>query len=323
MSDSKKRSRSRSDVKVAFQNLDVPQGLSDKERELRAQAAEAIRSSIADLAVDKATQAITAASLANQKALSAVNEELVTKLELLKNIKENIDLESKDIDRLYGIRVLSEHLDVLKAEHDEAKAALEKEILEQRAWWKEEKAREDRERIRNNEDYAYKLAQSQQLANDAWESTIRARNVQEQTRMEVFEKNWRQREDELKLREKELTDLRALVAAHPTQLDAEVKKAVAIESNRLTRDHKHATELLEKDRASEKALYESDKKALTEQLAAAKKLNEELTLSLASAHTKNADIATKALEASSGQAALSAVQNFAKDQGNNGPAKRS
>ena len=97
----------------------------------------------------------------------------------------------------------------------------------------------------------------------------------------------------------------------------------AIESNRLTRDHNHAKELLEKDRASEKALYEADKKALTEQNARLTKLNEELQIALKEANQKNAEIATKALESTSSREALTTLQTTLKDAGVNGSIRKS
>ena len=322
MSD-KKRSRNRIETKIAFSNLNVPPGMSEKEIELQARAAEATRSSIAELEVSKAAQAVTAASLATQKSLSTINEELANKLSLLQDVKTNIDLEAKELTKLYGARVILEHLDVLKAEHDEQKAALEKEILEARTKNAEDWNATKKEREREQADYEYTTKQTRKADLDAWNEQVRVRNIQELARQDQLQKIWAQREDELKLREKELIDLRAAVAGHLGEIEKAVKQAVAIESNRLTRDHNHAKELLEKDRTSEKALYEADKKALTEQNARLTKLNEELQIALKEANQKNAEIATKALESTSSREALTTLQTTLKDAGVNGSIRKS
>ena len=322
MSD-KKRSRNRIETKIAFSNLNVPPGMSEKEIELQARAAEATRSSIAELEVSKAAQAVTAASLATQKSLSTINEELANKLSLLQDVKTNIDLEAKELTKLYGARVILEHLDVLKAEHDEQKAALEKEILEARTKNAEDWNATKKEREREQADYEYTTKQTRKADLDAWNEQVRVRNIQELARQDQLQKIWAQREDELKLREKELIDLRAAVAGHLGEIEKAVKQAVAIENNRLTRDHNHAKELLEKDRASEKALYEADKKALTEQNARLTKLNEELQIALKEANQKNAEIATKALESTSSREALTTLQTTLKDAGVNGSIRKS
>lgn len=333
MSD-KKRVRSRTETKAQFDNLNIPQSLSDKEKELRAQADEAIRSSISDLAIEKASQAITTANLANQKALSTVTEELTSSLTILGNVKANIALEAAELERLHGVRLISEHLDVVRAEHDEQVEELQKSIVEQRERWEQEKllhtrataeanAEQEKTRRREHDEYVYQTNQQRKLATDSFNEAIRTKMLEEQKRQRDLNDTWEAREKELATHEVELISLRAAVAAHQEELNKAVSKAVAIETHRLTKDHSHEKAFLEQDKKNILALHESEKASLNSALTASKKLVEDLTASLASAHAKNAEIATKALEASSGSAALAAVQNFAKDQGANGPAKRS
>lgn len=337
MSDTKvprSRSKTRTEVQDEFTNLSAPQKLSQKERELKAQHADGLRQSAADITAEKAAQALASAGVAVQKSLSAVSEELTARLAQLDTVKATIQLEIDELQRLYGQRVILEHLDVLLAEHDEKKLALEKEIELANLQWEEVQTlhRKNEEewsasirvrREREEAEHAYKTAQAHRAAEDAFQEEMRVRKAYERDRKESLEKDWDIRSEALKLAEQELTNLRAAVAAHPAELDKAGKQAEAITANRLTRDHQHAMQLLERDRASEKALAAADKASLEQALARANKLNEELTTSLASAHAKNAEIATKALDASSGASALAAVQNFAKDAANGGSTKRS
>jgi colicin import membrane protein len=337
MSDTKvprSRSKTRTEVQDEFSNLSAPQKLSQKERDLKAQHADGLRQSAADITAEKAAQSLASAGVAVQKSLSAVSEELTTRLAQLATVKANIELESADLQRLYGHRVVLEHLDVLMAEHDEKKAALEKEIADVRLQWDTDQAfhaahelelDEELKKSRSREaaEYQYRTHQQRRADEDSFLEDLRVRKNTERDRREVLEKEWAARSATLLAAEQELTALRTAVASHPNEIDKATKQAAAIEANRLTREHAHAFALLERDRASEKALAAADKASLEQALARANKLVEELTASLASAHAKNAEIATKALDASSGASALSAVQSFAKDVANGGSAKRS
>lgn len=337
MSDTKvprSRSKTRTEVQDEFTNLSAPQKLSQKERELKAQHADGLRQSAADITAEKAAQTLASAGVAVQKSLSAVSEELTARLAQLDTVKATIQLEIDELQRLYGQRVILEHLDVLMAEHDEKKLELEKEIAAARVVWDQQRIemqKNDEEyltslqtaRHREDAEYQYKTAQTRRTTEDAFQEELRLRKAHERDRKETLEKDWAARTAILAAAEQELTNLRAAVAAHPAELDKAGKQAEAITANRLTRDHQHAMQLLERDRASEKALAAADKASLEQALARANKLNEELTTSLASAHAKNAEIATKALDASSGASALAAVQNFAKDAANGGSTKRS
>jgi hypothetical protein len=317
------RSRSRTEVETDFSSMASPQKLSQKERDDKAARAAELRSSITDVTAEKAAQALATAGVAMQKSLSAVNEELTTRLAQLSTIKENIAIESEELERRYGAGVILEHLDVLLAQHDEKKQALADEIAAARAKWAEELAQQAKDRQRDADDFNYRTAQERKTNNDAWNEQLRLRGIAEQERVSALEKSWAAREEELKLREKELTDLRTAVAGHQAEIAKAVKAAESILENRLTKDHTHAMQLLEKDRASEKALAVSELAAKDQTIVRLQKLNEELQVALTEANKKNVEIATKALEASSDKAALAAVQNFAKDQSNGGSVKRS
>ncbi len=334
MSDSKKRSRSRSDVKTAFVNLNIPPGMSEKEKELFTQAAEATQSSIADLSVEKATQTITAASLANQKALSAIGEEISNKVQLLDKIKDNIAQEKEVMVRLHGAKIIAEHLDVLKAEHDEAVEILNKQIADKRAAWAEEQTLRERQdaeykdnlnksRQREAHDYQYSVTAARKSEHDRFAEELRVLRLNEKIKTEELEKSWTNREAELKAREQELVTLRDTAQKMPQLIEAEANKRVGAATSVLKKDHEHELTILKHQMASTNQLHESEKKALLEANARLEKLNVELQTALALAHSKNVEVANKALDATSNQKALDAVQTLIKDQGTNGPVKRS
>lgn len=317
------RSRSRSEISADFANLAKPQRTSQKEREAHGQRAAELRNSIADVTTEKAAQALASAGVQMQKSLSAVSEELTTRIAQLDTIKENISIESEELERLYGARVISEHLDVLIAEHDEKKQALDKEVAETRAKWAEERVAAEMARTREESEFNYKRTQERKATDDSWKETLRLRYIDEENRRLQLEKIWGQREEALKAQESELVDLRAKAQGFQAELDKAVKTAESVVANRLIKDHTHAMQLLEKDRAGEKALYEADKKSLSEALAREQSLTIALRAELAEASKKNTEIATKALESTSSREALTTLQTSLKDSGLNGGQKRS
>lgn len=249
-------------------------------------------------------------------------------------MRKNIELENAELARLNTAGIVLEHLDVLKAEHDEAKAALERQIQEARVRWADEEAEykkafalrkqaDAEERARVDESNKYQTLMQRRAENDKFAEEIRVARLNEQTRSELIQKDWNRREEDLKLREKEFNDAKAAIQNHAAEIDKAVKSAVAIAESRLSREHAHAMSLISKDMETAKLLFENEKKSLTEALAQERSIVAALRADVMAANTKAAEIAQKALDASSGQTALAAVQKFASETGTNGSTRKS
>jgi DNA repair exonuclease SbcCD ATPase subunit len=305
-----------------------------KEADALAQHQRETLAKVMQLTPDKVIQTIGAVQLDVTQTLSQVSQLLVEKTQELQGVNEAIAIRKEELERLHGVDVVASSLDVLLAEHEERKQALEKEISDARLSWQQEQVahnqllRErnettEKQRAREEIEFKYQLSQKRRGDEDAWNEQVRTRNRAEQDRIEQLNKSWLQREEALAAQEKEVADLRAAVAAHPEQLKKETDKQVAIVTNSLAREHKHTIEMLTHEANSKVQLLSSELAqerktvtALTTQVA-------ELQAKLADANQKVTEVATKALESASGQSALAAVQKFASESSTNGPSKRS
>lgn len=338
MSEEKKpprsRNRSRTEVESEFSNLNQQPVLSQKERTLKEAHDALMRGSVNNLSAEKVTQELAKAGVSVQKTLSALNEEVLTRLQQLDSIKQNIALEVEELTRLYGVDTVQAHLDVLIAQHDEKKQALEDESAAQRALWVEEKKNTlkleaefkselAKERQREKDAYDYKTAQDQKTAQDAFNEEMRIKKAGERDRQEELNKSWAAREEALKLREKELADLKAAVENFPKQLEAEANKRVGAATGAMKKDHEHEISLLKVGAQSDKALLEAQIKSLNDALEREKTLSTALRTELAMANQKNAEIATKALDSTSSRELATTLQAALKDQSNGGSARKS
>lgn len=317
-----RRARTREEIQTEYSALGRPSPLSEKEKEAKAQRAAELRQQAINKTAEKAASDIAGLGVSLQKSLSTVQEELTKSLAELGTVQELVKVETEELTRLHGVETVQAHLDVLQAQHDEKRQALESNVVMLQQAWEQEKRDILKAREREAVEYKYQLDQERKIERDRFNEDMRIARHNEKLRTEEFDKKLAEHQKVVAAAEQELQELRTLKTNLPVELEKAEKKGAAIATGNLSKDFVHEKQLLERDRMSEKSLYEADKRGYVEQVGRLTKLNEELQVALTEANKKNVEIATKALEASSDKAALAAVQNFAKDQ-NNGSTKRS
>jgi chromosome segregation ATPase len=330
------RSRAELDQGVAdvASKVKASASLSPKEKESRTARSRTAKEAVAGVTVETAVQRVTEVGLTIQRSLASLNEELVAKTQELELLKEGISALHEELEGLHGKDVLATSLDTLVAEHEAKKAQLAQETAEARNLWTEEdrthsrmvqerNAETQKARTREEDEYRYKTTQQRKNEQDQFVEALRETRASEARRVEALERQWAEREASLKTREQELVDLKAKVEAFPKELDAEVKKQTAIVANVLNKDHKHETELLRRDMESRNQLLtqqvsatEADKLRLHKQI-------DDLNNKLAEATQKVTEVATKALEAASGQQALAQVMSLNQSRSDTGVPSRS
>ena len=140
-------------------------------------------------------------------------------MKLLASVRETVELERKELERLHKIDVAATALDQMVQDYAREKEQLEAEIAAGRAAWEEESARASasarsrtrilsKQRQREIDDYEYKKALERKKAQDKYDEEMRLTEKKNQERQEALEKGWQQREAALKEREEELARLR-------------------------------------------------------------------------------------------------------------------
>jgi len=317
------RTRSTEQTKASFEELAKKTRnkpvVSAKEQEARNTHAKNVLTDVSSLTAEAAVKKVTEAGLTINKTLGGINEQVMALVEELKKLDEAIKLKTEELASLHGKDVAFSAIDVLVAEYDKKKAELhaemerlQKEIADTCAKSAAELAAEreaaEVARKRAEEQYSYDIQLQRKKEQDAFLEQLRQQSATERDRKEKLEKDWATREEGLKLREKELEDLRKQVTDFPAVLKKETDAAAAIAGTRVKSEWETKFTLSQKD-------AETAQRVASMEIASLKEANARQTQSLQLLQTELAEakrqvqaIAEKALESASGARALAEVQ---------------
>jgi hypothetical protein len=163
-------------------------------------------------------------------------------------------------------------------------------------------------RKRAEEEYTYDTQLQRKKEQDAFAEQLRQQAATERDRKEKLEKEWATREEALKLREKELEDLRKQVSDFPSVLKKETDTAAAIAGNRVKSEWEMKFTLAQKDAETSQRVSIMEIGSLKETNSKQAQAIQALQTELAEAKRQVQAIAEKALESASGARALAEVQ---------------
>ncbi|QRN96373.1 kinetoplast-associated protein [Archangium violaceum] len=317
------RSRSTEQTKTAFEELArktrnkpvVPA----KEQEARQAHARNVLTDVSGLTAESAVKKVTEAGLTINKTLAGINEQVIALVEELKQLDEAIHLKNEELSVLHGKDVAASALDVLVTEYDRKKAELQaemerlqKEIADTRAKFATDLAAEreasELARKRAEEEYQYDIQLQRKKEQDTFAEHMRQQAAVEREREEKLRKEWATREEALKLREKELEDLRRQVSDFPLVLKKETDTAAAIAGNRVKGEWEVKFTLAQKDAETAQRVASMEIASLKETNGKQAQALQTLQTELAEAKRQVQAIAEKALESASGARALAEVQ---------------
>lgn len=293
----------------------------------RAHQAE-VRASVEAVTVETVVQGISALSLDVSKALNGLSAKLLEQVELLGSVREAVQIEQGELERLHKIDVGATAFDQMVIDYQREKQRLEQEIAAQREEWAESRQRTEREqkevednlkkqRQRETDDYEYKKALERKRAQDKYDEEQRTLEKKNQERQEKLEKDWAAREKQLKEAEQELARLRQESADFPVRLEKDQTKAANDAKQEAQRNYDQTIALLKKDADADRKLAEVQGRNLQDtvdrQIARIEALESQLQL----AKQQVQDIAVKAIEGASDTKALTHVNKIAIEQAKN------
>jgi myosin heavy subunit len=161
-----------------------------------------------------------------------------------------------------------------------------------------EKEERKRERDREEDDYTYQKRLRRRQEEDNWNREKAEREV------EIA-----RREEDLKGREQELTDLRDRVGRVEEETRSEVNRAVAVATHALEREHKHVLQLSELKSGSEVEAQKHSVGVLTAENQRLQEQVKELQALVNQANVHVKEIAAKAVEGAGAKQALEAFQH--------------
>lgn len=278
------------------------------------------------LSVDAVVSEISSLGLDVNRTLATVSEKILGKVTELTQLQEAVELEKAELERLHGVDVVALEIDVLVAEYEAKKTALQNEMSDQQEQWAKEKAKVEMQarefaaeiiKNRNREiaDYDYTKNMERKRSQDTFDEQLRASAKKGTENQEALEKVWRTREEAIASKEERFVALENEVATFPEVLKKEVSKAEAIVGNTMKREHDHATKLFAMQ-------AESDKRALVQEVASQKAtialLEGQLATLRSELDSKSGqvmEIASQAVQSASGRLALESLKDVQRESG--------
>ena len=299
--------------------------LNPKQSEFEKLHEQEIREALKEVGSENVAQKISHLNIEISKTLSDISEKLMAEVNLLAKVREAIDLEKQELNRLHKIDVSLLSIDQLVEDYKTQKTDLENEIEQIQGSWEEEqklkekKIKEDEEflkksRQRENDDYEYKKNLERKKEQDQYEESVRLQDKKNREQQETLEKSWKERETTLKSQEEELSQFRKEVATYPEKLKKEIDKAVLETTKQTVQRIDQEKVLLERDREMEKKVAELKIKSLEETIGHLQSQIQLLQNRLEEATRQVQDIAVKAIEGASGSKALGHINQIAMEQ---------
>src|ERR1035438_7307460 len=250
---------------------------------------------------------------------------LVEEVERLSAVREAVNLERAELERLHKIDVAATALDQMVQDYAREKERLEAEIAGHRAAWEEESRNGERERkeqeenlkkarAREIEEYEYKKNLERKKALDKYEEDQRLQEKKNKERQETLEKSWQQRETALKEQEQELLRLRKEAQDFPETVKTESEKAAVLAAKAAEQKFAQEILLLKKEADTEKRLSSLQVKTLEDTVARQAAQIATLEKQMEEAKQQVQDIAVKAIEGASGAKALAHINQIAMEQ---------
>ena len=148
--------RSRADVQQEFEairrDVESAKETADPKREEQQAIADAeTRAAVSELSVEGVVRKVSGLSLEISKTLSDLSAKLTDEVERLGTVREAVELERRELERLHKIDVGATALDQLVQEYRLQEERLEAEIAAKRASWEEEERNTERERKEQEE----------------------------------------------------------------------------------------------------------------------------------------------------------------------------
>jgi hypothetical protein len=264
--------------------------------------------SVAGLNMDGVSGTIASTQVEVQKSLAALSAKLVEQLQVLGNVEEAIKLKREELQQLYNIEAGAVSLDDLDAKIEAQREAWKEEQARKQREFAEQQSERNKQWARTEEEYQYRMSQEHKQSEDAFAYQMGQREKANRDKQELLEKNWGQREEELKKREKELEDLRTQVAAIPEQVRKAENAAVAVATNSVKKEYETKIVLATKDAEMASKLAAQEVASLRQALEKATAQTADLKTQLDQAHHDVKEISAKALESASGRSAMEALQ---------------
>lgn len=292
----------------------------NKNKKIEATEAQSVLDSVKNVNLQSVIAEVGGLQVTVQESLATLSGALSSKIQEMQNLDTAIALKNARLKELHNIESEAVTLDDLKAQRDAEQKEWDAQRDERDRIWDDEDAERNRSQKRAEDDYNYSVQVARKKAQDDFEALLASTKRNEALRAETLERGWKDRENVLKSKETEFTNLQTQVAGFDAKLKTEVSKAEAILSNVLKKQYEHEMALLKKDSESEKNLHQIRVSAMDETITSLQEQIKDLQTQLVQARNDAKDVASQALQSASGRDVAVALQR-AMDTGVTTPTK--
>jgi hypothetical protein len=269
-----------------------------------------VLSSVKGLNLDTVTRGITDTQVEIQKTLADLSGKLTEQLQQLENIEGAIQLKREELKQLHDIELKAQSLDELEAQIAQTRQSWEMEQATKKRDFAEQQSLRNKDWRREEEEYQYRLSQEHRKLEDSFKELMAQREKENRNKQEDLEKNWNEREVELKKREQELVELRKFKEEYPDLVKKEVNGAVAVATNSVKKEYETQKTIAAKDAETEKRLADQTIASLQQTIVKQQAQIDETRAQLEMARSEVKEIAAKALDSASGRATTEALQRL-------------
>lgn len=256
-------------------------------------------------------QSVSDLSIQVQDTLANLGVSLSGQLAQRDNLGVAIEASEARLKELFEVEQQLLDLDALKAERVESALAYQAELGARQEAYQQEDA-----------EYQYLLKRARRDEADKYADRLANERKTEALQAAARKAELDDRESAVADAESEIEGLKEQVDGHEAAIKAAVGQAEAILKAVLTKDFNHKAEITAKDAESAAKLAGQEIASLRLQVASTQKLADDLNSQLADARAQVQEIASKAVEAGSGQQALAAIQQAQTSYGVNAKSTR-
>ena len=322
--------RTRTDVQEEFEEIQEQVQSARESADAKAQATarheeNEIRRAVEGIAVEGVVEQMSKLGLEISRTLGGVSEKLVGEIERLASVREAVEIERKELERLHQIDVAATALDQLVGDYEAKQSELEKEIAGHRAVWEENTANTERERKEQDEalrkqrqrdidEYEYKKGLERKRAQDKYDEEVSRQEKKNAEKQETLEKSWAQREAAIREQEDELARLRKEAADFPARLQREVQQASAAAAKTANQQAEQTALIARKEAEAEQRMAELRIKTLEDVTTRQNAQIADMQKQVDDAKRQVQEIALRAIEGASGSRTLAHVNEIAMEQ---------
>jgi len=277
---------------------------------------ERTQESVKDLSLDSVSKSIAETQVEVQKVLADLSARVMARLDDLRNVEDAIRDKTQQLQDLHDIEVKAGALDELEAKITPQRKDWEEEERQTAQKFAEQKSDRNKAWTREEQEYQYRIDQEHIKLKDTLAYYKQQQDKANREKQEQLDKQWAERETELKKREQELAELRKFKDDYPEMVKKEVNAQVAIATNSVKKEYETKMLLAAKDAEMDKKLAAQETASQNSQISKLVEQITDLKRQLEQAHASAKEISTKALDSASGRSTTEALQRIMeKEQG--------